>query len=54
MPDRTLQPIAFCNGAHFTRTALVKQLALELDLKKNRVYIQKPKSVQLPKALDTE
>ena len=33
--------------ARFTRTALVKQLALELDLKKNRVYIQKPKSTQV-------
>ena len=32
------------HDARFTRTALVKQLALELDLTKNRVYIQKPKS----------
>ncbi len=40
--------------ARFTRTALVKRLELELDLKKNRVYIQKPKSVLLPEALDTE
>jgi hypothetical protein len=35
------------HDARFTRTERVKQLALELDLKKNRVYIQKPKSVQL-------
>ena len=40
--------------ARFTRTALVKQLALELDVTKNRVYIQKSKSAQLPKRLDTE
>ncbi len=33
--------------ARFTRTALVKQLALELDLKKNRVYIQRPKSSEV-------
>jgi len=32
--------------ARLTRTALVKQLALELDLTKNRVYIQKPKSTK--------
>jgi len=32
--------------ARLTRTALVKQLALELDLVKNRVYIQKPKSAR--------
>lgn len=31
------------HDARFTRTALVKQLSCELDLKKNRVYIQKPK-----------
>ncbi|RYX85649.1 hypothetical protein EON83_04740 [bacterium] len=42
------------HDARFTRTALVKQLALELDLKKNRVYIQKPKSINLPKSLDME
>lgn len=40
--------------ARLTRTALVKQLALKLDLKKNRVYIQKPKSTILSKQLDTE
>lgn len=42
------------HDARLTRTALVKQLTLELDLKKNRVYIQKPKSVNLPEKLDTE
>ncbi|RYG59436.1 hypothetical protein EON80_25720 [bacterium] len=36
------------HDARFTRTERVKQLALELDLKKNRVYIQKPKPDQLP------
>ncbi len=46
--------VEWCYQARFTRTALVKQLALELDLTKNRVYIQKPKSVLLPKTLDTE
>ncbi len=46
--------VEWCYQARFTRTALVKQLALELDLKKNRVYIQKPKSVLLPETLDTE
>ena len=39
----------FCRVGHdarFTRAVLVKQLALELDLKKNRVYIQKPQAIQ--------
>lgn len=40
--------------ARFTRTALVKQLALELDMTKNRVYIQKPKSAQLTEEIDAE
>lgn len=43
-----LRHVDWCCQARFTRTALVKQLALELDLTKNRVYIQKPKSVLVP------